>query len=242
MKAPEHMPPEMVNEYSMNGKVLVEYSYRNDCSQEAQKEYNDNYTKDNLLNFIKRIKKREVAGYGITDKWMYDALEKYPIKDKTVCIMGSTTPWYEAMAIEFGAKRCVVFEYSKRETFDDRIEYIQPHQLGKEKFDVCFSISSIEHDGLGRYGDPLNPNADIETMLSAKKYIEKDGLMFLSVPTGYDCVYFNVHRVYGRIRLPQLLKEWGKIDAFGVFPDTLSNNLNDGKQSPYQPVFVLKNI
>jgi len=27
-------------------------------------------------------------------------------------------------------------------------------------FDMVFSFSSIEHDGLGRYGDPLNPNGD----------------------------------------------------------------------------------
>ena len=25
-------------------------------------------------------------------------------------------------------------------------------------------MSSIDHDGLGRYGDPLNPNGDIRTM------------------------------------------------------------------------------
>ena len=28
--------------------------------------------------------------------------------------------------------------------------------------DFAFSYSSIEHNGLGRYGDPLNPNADLQ--------------------------------------------------------------------------------
>lgn len=28
--------------------------------------------------------------------------------------------------------------------------------------DFAFSYSSLEHNGLGRYGDPLNPNADLQ--------------------------------------------------------------------------------
>ena len=28
--------------------------------------------------------------------------------------------------------------------------------------DFAFSYSSIEHNGLGRYGDPVNPNADLQ--------------------------------------------------------------------------------
>lgn len=30
--------------------------------------------------------------------------------------------------------------------------------------DFAFSYSSIEHNGLGRYGDPLDPNADLHDM------------------------------------------------------------------------------
>lgn len=30
-----------------------------------------------------------------------------------------------------------------------------------KKFDVLISYSSIEHDGLGRFGDPLSPNGDL---------------------------------------------------------------------------------
>jgi len=242
MKAPEHYPKEMEEGYSMNGQVPIEYSYRDDCSDNSQQEYNQNYTKEKFEKFTERIRNRKTHGYGQTDLWMYEALEKYPILDKTVCIVGSTAPWYEAMAIEFGARKCTVFEYSKREVFNEKIEYIQPHEIGKEQYDVCFSISSIEHDGLGRYGDPLNPDGDLEAMSRAKEYIKKDGLMFLAVPTGYDVTYFNVHRVYGRQRLPLLLKDWKKIDAFGIYPNTLKNNFNDKNQSPYQPVFILKNV
>ena len=178
-KAPEHISYDMFSEYSMNGAIKVEYSYRNDCSDEIQEEINKNFTREKLLEFIDRVKKREYNYYGPTDTWLYAALEKYPIEGKSVCIAGSTCPWYEAMAIEFGAKKCVVFEYSKREEFDDKIQYLHPDEVGDEQFDVCFSISSFEHDGLGRYGDPLNPNGDLEAMEKAKKYVKKGSALYL---------------------------------------------------------------
>jgi len=242
MKAPEDIPYALFDKYSMQGKVAVEYSYRNDCSAEIQEEINQNFTEENLISSMERIKNREVNYYGYTDLWVYEALEKYPIEGKTVCVVGSTYPWYEAMALQFGAKRCVVFEYSKREAFDDRIVYLQPEEIGDEQFDVCFSISSFEHDGLGRYGDPLNPDGDLEAMERAKKYVKKDGIMILSVPWGKDKVFFNVHRVYGYERLPKLIEGWTPLDRFG-FDDRFSftNEQNTGEQSPYQPVLVLRN-
>ena len=36
MKAPEGIPGELYDAYSMNGKVSVLYHYRNDCSDEIQ--------------------------------------------------------------------------------------------------------------------------------------------------------------------------------------------------------------
>jgi hypothetical protein len=36
-----------------------------------------------------------------------------------------------------------------------------------ETFDVILSISSFEHDGLGRYGDPLDPDGGLRSMKEA---------------------------------------------------------------------------
>jgi hypothetical protein len=241
MKAPETIPYSMFEEYTMGGLIDIKYSYRNDCSAEIQNEINQNFTKEKLEEFIQKVRRKEVNYYGHTDAWMYEALEKYPIQGKSVCIVGSTCPWYEAMAIEYGASRCVIFEYGNRETFDDRLEYLHPDQIGSTQFDVCFSVSSFEHDGLGRYGDPLNADGDLQAMQKAKQYVKKDGIMFLSVPTGRDCVYFNVHRVYGEYRFPELIKNWEVLDRFGFFPETFTNSVNTGNASPYQPVCVLRN-
>lgn len=240
-EAPKEIPEDMIERYSMGNSIPIKYSYRNDCGQESQGEYNNNYTKQNLEHFKNIIKSGGVGGYGMTDIWMYQALKKYPIQGKSVCIVGSTAPWYEAMSLVYGAKECIVFEYSDRENFNDKIKYIKPDEIGNSQYDICISVSSIEHDGLGRYGDPLDPDGDFRAMKEAKQFLKKDGIMFLSIPAGYDTVFFNVHRVYGEKRLPMLLKGWEKLDAFGVNQYTLKNNINNETSSEYQPVFVLKN-
>ena len=69
------------------------------------------------------------------------------------------------------------------------------------QFDVILSISSFEHDGLGRYGDPVDPDADLRSMSKTRQMLSPEGLLFLAVPIGRDCVMWNAHRVYGRARL-----------------------------------------
>ena len=104
------------------------------------------------------------------------------------------------------------------------------------QFDVIVTISSLEHDGLGRYGDPLDPWGDVKTMTKIKGMLKEGGLLFLSVPVGQDAIYWNAHRVYGTLRLPLLLKEWETLETCGFSPIDL---LTPG-YSGHQPVFVLQ--
>ena len=46
----------------------------------------------------------------------------------------------------------------------------------------CFC--SFDHDGLGRYGDPVNPDADLEAMQNARRLLRPGHKMFLTVPIG----------------------------------------------------------
>jgi hypothetical protein len=42
-------------------------------------------------------------------------------------------------------------------------------------FDVIHSISTFDHDGLGRYGDPLDPDGDLRSMKEAHKFCGRGG-------------------------------------------------------------------
>ena len=59
MKAPEGIPGELYDRYSMDGKVSVLYHYRNDCSDEIQQMINANFTQEEYDKCITRIKNRE---------------------------------------------------------------------------------------------------------------------------------------------------------------------------------------
>ena len=241
MKAPEKIPDEMLADYTMNGKAKLEFNYENACSEEIQDMINSNFTKEIFNDCLKRIAKREQNYYGPTDTWLYKSFDDYPIEGLDVCLIGSTHPWYEAMCLVFGAKSVTVCEYSDRRSVHEEVKYIKPDELKQYKFDVCISISSYEHDGLGRYGDPLDPNGDLKAMQSLKNIIKKNGLLYLAVPTGIDKVVFNVHRVYGNHRFPLLIKNWKTLGIYDVNPIMFTNNYNGINGSPYQPVFVLRN-
>ena len=49
---------------------------------------------------------------------------------------------------------------------------------------LYLSLSSFDHDGLGRYGDPLNPDADIAAMKTVARVLNDHGLLILTIPIG----------------------------------------------------------
>jgi hypothetical protein len=64
--------------------------------------------------------------------------------------------------------------------------------------DYCDSLSclhALEHFGLGRYGDPIDPRGFERGFANMAALLKKDGVFYLSVPIGIDRVEFNAHRV-----------------------------------------------
>jgi hypothetical protein len=83
-------------------------------------------------------------------------------------------------------------------------------------FDMVVSISNFEHDGLGRYGDPIDPDGDLRAMNEMRSLVSPGGVLILGVPVARDAVVWNAHRLYGRVRLPLLLRGWS-VEAFVGF-------------------------
>lgn len=59
------------------------------------------------------------------------------------------------------------------------------------------SICVVEHIGLGRYGDPINPFGTEESLAEIQRVMKKNGDILLSVPVGKkNRVLFNAHREF----------------------------------------------
>lgn len=232
----------MIHEdFSLSGKIPVQYKIVDDSNPVTQMQINNNFKKQVFQFYLKMAQHKRLHYYRWTDKWLYEALQHYSIQNKDVLLFGSANPWYEAITVNNKVKRCTVIQYSDRPSFDDRIIYVKPgHKL--QQFDIGISISSFQHDGLGRYGDPLNPFGDMLAMKNAKQLIKKDGLLFLSVPIGADKLCYNVHRIYGNVRFPMLIQGWQVLSRYGCFEGCFQSTLNSCNKTTYQPLFILKNL
>jgi len=93
--------------------------------------------------------------------------------------------------------------------YDFRVARINLSALESEKADLTNlpfeenSINSlscmhvVEHIGLGRYGDPLDPDGDLKAITELKRVVQKNGILLFVVPVGKGSkIYFNAHRVY----------------------------------------------
>jgi SAM-dependent methyltransferase len=54
----------------------------------------------------------------------------------------------------------------------------------------------IEHIGLGRYGDPLDPEGSQTAARELQRIVRPGGDLYLSTPVGRERVCFNAHRVF----------------------------------------------
>ncbi|MHC4638201.1 MAG: DUF268 domain-containing protein [Planctomycetota bacterium] len=191
--------------------------------------------------FIDKALRGEENYYGKTDTFLYDCLSRCSIRDKSVAVLGSQQPWYEAVCLAYGGIPTTI-EYASSNTDDDRLSLMTVSEYNKNpiKFDMAFSISSFEHDGLGRYGDPIDADGDLKAMRNVRENVlKKDGLLFLSVPIGVDTIVWNAHRIYGKKRWPKLMEGFEMIYFSGFSDDFLERHTG---KSCYQPVVVLKTV
>ena len=97
------------------------------------------------------------------------------------------------------------------EVFDIRPLQIQGHpqirfvqgnlmELDSKLIDCCDSLSclhALEHFGLGRYGDPIDPDGHLKGFANLAKMLRSGGTLYLSFPIGHEPgVHFNAHRVF----------------------------------------------
>ena len=106
---------------------------------------------------------------------------------------------------------------------------------------LCLHLLKHQHNGLGRYGDPLDPAGDLKGVEILSCVIKAGGLLFIGVPVGPDAVVFNVHRIYGLMRLPMLTANFKVLNIISPVNMTLEGLLGQDVGAHAQPTIVLQN-
>lgn len=106
--------------------------------------------------------------------------------------------------------------------------------LGGGYCDSLSCLHAIEHFGLGRYGDPVDPQGyrhGIENMVALLK---PSGLFYLSTPVGRARVEFNAHRVFDPRHIVELVESHGlKLKALHSCGADGACELSVGEKSLY---------
>jgi len=176
-----------------------------------------------VQKFVEEAKLGHQQYYGDVDGRLFALLARHPglLKGADVVVLGSLVPWYEAVAIAYEAKSVTTIEYGPRTTDHPQLHILTPASFAAapRRFDVALCISSFEHDGLGRYGDPLSGVGDLRAMAEAANMLRPGGHLLVAVPRGSDGIVFNHHRIYGPRRWELFTRGWREVDQEGFTPE-----------------------
>jgi len=227
--APVYIPKVLENEFLMDGRVTlvpnyIDWGLKNGGTGQSYLTSSRQivWTKQMIDTQIAQAKNRTLVGTYRVEKTTatLDLMQHMKLEGKRVLVVGSERPWLEASALASGAAHVTTLEYSNLVSEDPRISTMRPAAFAEayakgelEKFDAAMTYSSLEHSGLGRYGDALNPWGDILAVAKIWCVTKPGGILLNQVPrnTRQDILYFNAHRVYGPIREPYFTANWERI-------------------------------
>ena len=200
----------------------------------------------------------------------WDAFAR-PFKAARWAVWSSISPWVESKLFGWGATKVTTVDYNPPHVDDgpevaftgamlqilDQATLADAYaanaaaasstaqSLASGLFDVVVSFSGVEHDGLGRYGDPVNPEGDLAALREIWLSLRAGGLLFVAVPVAaVDAVHRLQHRVYGPKRLRRLVRGFEVLgwvwDGRIIAGDTLAGP--DLYTTPRQPPHFRRNM
>lgn len=106
-----------------------------------------------------------------------------------------------------------------------------PFHTGSIQSLSCLHV--LEHVGLGRYGDPINPAGSLLAATELQRVLKPGGTLFLSTPVGRERVCFNAHRVFSSSTVRDFfqglpLKTFSLVDDAGRFNEDVPSEAAAG--------------
>jgi hypothetical protein len=220
---PKNVPEELQGAFTMGGRAAVSEWYFSQ-RYSGSDAFHSHWTASDLSTRIASASLDDAMGgirtYGMNEtRYMDHAIARHAkgsIADGVGVVWGSELPWVEVLLARHGAKRVVTVEYGRIKVDEHPvISATTPSQFAAmmlthpRSFDFAVTYSSLEHSGLGRYGDPLNPYGDIEAAVQTWCLLRPGGIFLLGLPaedpsSSLDTLVWNAHRHYGPLRLAEM--------------------------------------
>jgi SAM-dependent methyltransferase len=197
-----------------------------------------------LVTKAQGVVARHNYGKRPNDVHFLEALVGHVANGSSVLVIGSAEPWHEAVCLALGASRVTTVDYGSRTYEHPQLDQVNAsfwNQLDDANlgYDVVVSASSLDHDGLGRYGDPIAPDGDLLTMRSLLRALAPGAKIILSVPVGPDRIIWNLMRIYGKDRLARLIDGYDVVERIG-YDSTKLDEAPENVLRTYEPVLVLR--
>ena len=222
-KPPRGIPAKWQSEWTMQGRLKIGSFYFDGSEAYLGGTALENtWTKAKVENWKAQAAAGTLNGnYGVSNtNNVMEAVRVADLTGKRVMVVGSENPWVEAVCLAAGAREVVTLEYGTINSEHPQISSMTPAQMRAAYkagtlglFDAIVSFSSLEHSGLGRYGDALNPWADILAVARCWCVTKEGGQLingFNWAATG-EGIQYNAHRIYGPVRMPYFSTNWEQV-------------------------------
>ena len=178
--------------------------------------------------------------YPFSGKMIKEAIECLSLnKNSKVLVAGSVSPWIECICLNYGFETIITSDYQIKKIEDPRIKFVHANDILNYKFDLIISFSSIEHDGLGRYGDPINPYGPFNATDEFYNSLNCNGKLICGVPVFTkniqtpSVIHGNFHIIFSQKSINKLFRRFTMLKTIYIPDLTGLANWQD------QPVFIL---
>ncbi|MES2924195.1 MAG: DUF268 domain-containing protein [Verrucomicrobiota bacterium] len=86
--------------------------------------------------------------------------------------------------------------------------------------DSLSCLHTIEHFGLGRYGDTIDPLGHEKGLKQLKRMVKPGGMLYLTTPIGPQRIEFNAHRIFAAETLVGWFDDGWEIEHFAYLDDS----------------------
>ena len=87
-------------------------------------------------------------------------------------------------------------------------------------------MHTVEHVGLGRYGDPIDPDGDLKAIQEMIRVLAPGGSLIFVVPVGKPIIAYNAHRIYSYEQILEYFKGLSLVETY-LIPNTSGDPLTN---------------